>query len=54
MDDNGERNIFDFLEFQNLFAQADPRACDCDVSTGPRVCDIFDFTCFQNAFAAGC
>lgn len=29
-------------------------ACDCDISTGPGVCDVFDFLCFQAAFAAGC
>lgn len=54
IDDNGLRDIFDFLEFQNLFAAADPLACDCDVSTGARVCDIFDFLCFQNLFAHAC
>jgi hypothetical protein len=27
-------------------------ACDCDLSTGIAVCDIFDFLCFQNRFAA--
>ena len=29
-------------------------ACDCDTQSGPGVCDIFDFLCFQNEFANGC
>jgi hypothetical protein len=47
-------DIFDFLEFQNLFAALDICACDKDLSTGPNVCDIFDFLAFQNEFAGGC
>ena len=38
-----------------LNASVDERDCyaDCDHSTGRGVLDIFDFLCFQNAFAAG-
>jgi hypothetical protein len=50
----GVLDIFDFLCFQNRFAQGSAYACDCDTSTGQGVCDIFDFLCFQNAFDAGC
>ena len=32
----------------------EPYACDCDTSTGPLVCDLIDFICFQSAFVAGC
>lgn len=49
---DGTLDIFDFLEFQNLFAAGDPRA-DLDTSTGPRVFDIFDFLAFQNLFVDG-
>ncbi len=27
---------------------------DCDMTTGPLVCDLFDFLCFQDAFVGGC
>ncbi len=47
---DGELNIFDFLEFQNLFASGDPRA-DFD---GDGDLTIFDFLEFQNDFSAGC
>lgn len=47
MNGDGLLNIFDFLEFQNLFAAEDPRA---DFNHD----GIFDFIEFQNAFAAGC
>lgn len=30
-----------------------PCACDVDTSSGPGVCDIFDFLGFQNAFVGG-
>ena len=50
----GVLDIFDFLCFQNRFANGDPYACDCDLTTGNNVCDIFDFLCFQNTFAGGC
>ncbi len=30
-----------------------PCACEFDTSTGPNVCDIFDFLAFQNGFVAG-
>ena len=36
------------------FAAGDAYACDCDTSTGERICDIFDFVCFQDAFVLGC
>ena len=50
LDGDGSLTIFDFLEFQNLFAAMDPRA-DFD---GDGAFTIFDFLEFQNAFAAGC
>jgi hypothetical protein len=43
-------DLFDFLEFVNLFNASDP-AADCD---GNGVFDLFDFLCFVNAFNAGC
>ncbi|MFG0285971.1 MAG: PQQ-dependent sugar dehydrogenase [Phycisphaerales bacterium JB039] len=43
-------DIFDFLEFQNLFGAGDLRAD----FTGDGALDLFDFLEFQNAFAAGC
>jgi len=49
-DDSGTLDFFDFLCFQNAFAQMDPYA-DCD---GSGTLDFFDFLCFQNEFAAGC
>jgi hypothetical protein len=45
-----ELDLFDFLAFQNLFADGDPTA-DCDQS---GALDLFDFLCFQNLFADGC
>ncbi|MEQ8315885.1 MAG: GC-type dockerin domain-anchored protein [Phycisphaerales bacterium] len=50
VDGNGVLEVFDFLEFQNLFGNGDGRA-DCDENG--RL-DIFDFLCFTNAFAGGC
>ncbi|MEQ9095194.1 MAG: GC-type dockerin domain-anchored protein [Phycisphaerales bacterium] len=50
IDGNGVLEVFDFLEFQNLFNDGDGRA-DCDANG--RL-DIFDFLCFTNAFAGGC
>ncbi|MFG0286122.1 MAG: GC-type dockerin domain-anchored protein [Phycisphaerales bacterium JB039] len=47
---DGILDIFDFLEFQNLFAMGDPRAD----FTGDGVLDLFDFLEFQNAFGRGC
>ena len=50
LDGSGDLDIFDFLEFQRLFAAGDVRAdFDRDGST-----TIFDFLAFQNAFEAGC
>ncbi|MFG0283588.1 MAG: choice-of-anchor R domain-containing protein [Phycisphaerales bacterium JB039] len=49
-DGSGTLDFFDFLCFQNAFAQMDPYA-DCD---GSGTLDFFDFLCFQNEFAAGC
>ncbi|MFG0283564.1 MAG: GC-type dockerin domain-anchored protein [Phycisphaerales bacterium JB039] len=43
-------DIFDFFEFQNLFALGDPIVD----FTGDGVLDFFDFLAFQNEFAAGC
>jgi len=50
LDCNGDLNIFDFLEFNNLFATGDPRV-DLD---GDGDLTILDFLEYQNAFAAGC
>ena len=50
IDGDGELTLFDFLEFQNLFAAMDPRA-DFD---GDGDLTLFDFIEFQNAFAQGC
>ncbi len=50
VDGNGALEVFDFLEFQNLFSTGDGRA-DCDENG--RL-DIFDFLCFTNAFFGGC
>lgn len=47
-------DIFDFLCFQNHFANQHGYACDCDTTSGPALCDIFDFLCFQNRFVTGC
>src|SRR5690606_13463919 len=47
---DGVLDIFDFLEFQKLFAAGD---LFCDF-TGDRELDFFDFLEFQNEFAAGC
>jgi choice-of-anchor B domain-containing protein len=47
---DGELNIFDFLEFQNLFAGGD-LAADFD---GDGSLTLFDFLEFQNDFDAGC
>ncbi|MFG0286236.1 MAG: hypothetical protein ACF8R7_17620, partial [Phycisphaerales bacterium JB039] len=51
-DSTGQRvlDINDFLEFQRRFALQDLYS-DCD-QNGAH--DLFDFLCFQNAFAAGC
>lgn len=50
VDGNGELDVFDFLEFQNLFSAGDGRA-DCDEN---GKLDIFDFLCFINLYAGGC
>jgi len=49
-DGDGKLTIFDFLAFQNAFADRAP-AADCD---GDGELTIFDFLCFQNAFVVGC
>jgi len=49
-DDDGRLNVFDFLEFQNLFDAGDPLA-DFD---GDGELTLFDFLAFQTAFEAGC
>jgi len=50
MDASGTLDVFDFLAFQNLFDDHDPRA-DFD---GDGAFTIFDFLGFQTAFDAGC
>ncbi|MFG0284949.1 MAG: right-handed parallel beta-helix repeat-containing protein [Phycisphaerales bacterium JB039] len=47
---DGILDLFDFLEFQNLFGAGDPRAD----FTGDGVLDLFDFLAFQNEFGRGC
>ncbi|MFG0285207.1 MAG: choice-of-anchor B family protein [Phycisphaerales bacterium JB039] len=47
---DGLLDIFDFLEFQNLFGAGDLTAD----FTGDGVLDFFDFLAFQNEFALGC
>ena len=49
-DGDGVATIFDFLCFQNRFADGDPEA-DCDCS---GELNLFDFLCFQNLFDLGC
>ena len=50
IDGDGQLTLFDFLEFQNLFAAGESRA-DID---GDGELTLFDFLEFQNLFAAGC
>ncbi len=50
IDASGDVDIFDFLEFQNLFDAGDP-AADFD---GDGVLTLFDFLAFQNEFDSGC
>ncbi|MFG0283326.1 MAG: GC-type dockerin domain-anchored protein, partial [Phycisphaerales bacterium JB039] len=50
LDGDGALTFFDFLEFQNLFADGDLKA-DFD---GDGALTFFDFLAFQNEFAAGC
>jgi hypothetical protein len=49
---NGDNvlDLFDFLEFTNLFNAGDDTA-DCE---DDGVLDLFDFLCYTNAFNAGC
>jgi hypothetical protein len=47
---DGALDLFDFLEFTNLFSSGDDVA-DCEAD---GVLDLFDFLCFTNAFNAGC
>jgi hypothetical protein len=49
-DGDGELTVFDFLAFQNAFADGDLKA-DFD---GDGALTLFDFLAFQNAFDAGC
>ena len=50
LDGDGRLTVFDFLEFQNLFAAGDLRA-DFD---GDGELTLFDFLEFQNEFDQGC
>ncbi|UYV13503.1 MAG: FG-GAP-like repeat-containing protein [Phycisphaera sp.] len=50
IDRDGALTVFDFLAFQNLFDDGDPRA-DLD---GDGELTLFDFLAFQTAFDAGC
>lgn len=50
LDGDGELTLFDFIEFQNLFAMGDLRA-DFD---GDGELTLFDFLEFQNQFELGC
>ncbi|MEQ9095632.1 MAG: GC-type dockerin domain-anchored protein [Phycisphaerales bacterium] len=49
-DGDGDLTIFDFLCFQNAFAQGEASA-DCD---GDGSVTMDDFACFQASFMAGC
>lgn len=48
--EDGELNLFDFLDFVNEF-NAQGTSADCDQN---NVFDLFDFLCFVNAFNLGC
>lgn len=50
LNDDGVLDLFDFLEFTNLFNAEDSLA-DCDQD---GAFDLFDFLCFNNEFNAGC
>ncbi len=50
LDGNATLDLFDFVAFQNFFADGSPVA-DLDAD---GVLTIFDFLVFQNAFDAGC
>jgi hypothetical protein len=50
LDRNGSLDLFDFLEFMNLYNDEHPKA-DC---TGDGLFDLFDFLCFTNIFNEGC
>ena len=47
-EEDGDKDVFDFLCFQSRFAAQDPYA-DCEHDGD---WDVFDFLCFQSAFAA--
>ncbi len=47
---DGTLDLFDFLQFTNLFNAGDEQA-DCDPD---GQYDLFDFLCYTNAFNAGC
>jgi subtilisin family serine protease len=47
---DGELDLFDFLEFQNLFLGNDPLGDWND----DGLYDLFDFLAYQNSFAGGC
>jgi photosystem II stability/assembly factor-like uncharacterized protein len=47
---DGVLDLFDFLEYVNLFNAGDMTA-DC---TGDQVLDLFDFLCYVNLFNTGC
>jgi glucose/arabinose dehydrogenase len=49
-DGSGELDLFDFLEFVNLFNDQDVMA-DCETN---GLFDLFDFLCFVNLFNEGC
>jgi hypothetical protein len=50
LNNDGVLDLFDFLEFTNLFNAGDDLA-NCDGQGG---LDLFDFLCYTNAFNAGC
>jgi hypothetical protein len=50
LDGNGLLDLFDFLEFTNLFNAGDMQA-DFEAD---GVLDLFDFLAFTNAFITGC
>jgi hypothetical protein len=50
LNQDGTLDLFDFLEFTNLFNAGDDVA-DCEAD---GAFDLFDFLCYTNAFNAGC
>lgn len=50
----GVLDLFDILQFLDLFSMRDPRADFSSESDGAVVLDVFDVIAFFDAFAEGC